>query len=309
MLYRFGTCKQPENEDHEGAFLSSGSFVKVVIVVDALPWHDTRAGLLSLNEDPDPPVEYAAIWLAQDTYPTCDASSILASLDQLGSELKSFGDLASKSPLVQARSLADFLHRRHGFVGDEDTYSDPRNSYLNEVLTRKKGIPISLSVVAIAVGSRAGVQVEGIGFPGHFLARVGGPEGVFIDPFHGFRPLSSEELHELARRYLGPNHTATPDVLGPVSTKALIVRMLANLKRVYEERGDHARALVVCDRLVDLAGEPRFLRDRGLHALALGSVELGRKDIRRYLEESPNADDFSELESEMNKPRSAPLLS
>ena len=143
----------------------------------------------------------------------------------------------------------------------------------------------------MAVGRRAGIDIEGIGFPGHFLVRIGGADGVLLDPFFGGRVLNQESLHRLAARFLRNPSELKPEHLTPVTTRSIGVRMLVNLKHAHERRQDHARALVVCDRLVDLTQTAAFRRDRGLHALALGSREASIADLQAYLKDHGSAAD------------------
>ncbi len=181
--------------------------------------------------------------------------------------------------------MAAHLYEGLGFHGNEQDYFDPKNSYLDEVIARRTGIPLTLAILLVAVGRRAGVEVEGIGFPGHFLARVGGPSGVLVDPFFGGRVLDDASLKRLASRMLGSSARLSPSHLEPVGLRPLAVRMLLNLKHAHERRRDHARAMLACDRLVDLTGSIAFRRDRGLHALALGASEAAAEDLAAYLEE------------------------
>jgi regulator of sirC expression with transglutaminase-like and TPR domain len=225
--------------------------------------------------------EAAALLIARDARPALDVDAELARIDALAAPL---GELDPKAPArVQAQALSAHLYEGLGFHGDEEDYFDPRNSYLDEVLTRRTGIPITLSVLLMAVGRRAGLQVEGIGFPGHFLARVGGASGVLVDPFFGGRIIDHAALRRLAARMLGEASRLTPAHLEPVGLRPLVVRMLLNLKHAHERLGDHARCLVVCDRLVDLTSAPPFRRDRGLHALALGAGAAAAEDLEAYL--------------------------
>lgn len=234
--------------------------------------------------------EAAALLIARDARPSLDVAGQLARLDELAEPLAGLGS-DTRDPRDQAAALAAHLHGTLGFHGNETAYYDARNSYLDEVLRRRTGIPISLAVVYAAVGRRVGVAVDGVGFPGHFLARVGGPEGVLVDPFHQGESLERPALRRLARRVLG-NRPLRPEHTAPVSLRPLIVRMLLNLKRVHENDRDHARALVVTDRLVDLTDAPVFRRDRGLHALALGAHAQASEDLQAYLAEAAvDADD------------------
>jgi regulator of sirC expression with transglutaminase-like and TPR domain len=248
--------------------------------------------VLAVREERVSP-EAAALLIARDARPELSVEAELARIDALAEPL---GKLDPELPAKeQARELASHLFERLGFRGNEEDYYDPRNSYLDEVLTRRAGIPISLAVLLAAVGRRAGLEVDGIGFPGHFLARVGGEGGVFVDPFFGGRVLGEPDLARLAHRMLGGADRLVAAHLAPVGLRALVVRMLLNLKNAHERRGDHARALVCCDRLVDLAGTPALRRDRGLHALALGANAQAVEDLGAYLAAEPGARDAEEV--------------
>lgn len=247
--------------------------------------------------------EAAALLIARDAYPDLDVEAELARIDELAAPL---GELDPNAPPAeQARALSAHLFERCGFHGNTEDYYDPRNSYLNEVLRRRTGIPITLAVLLAAVGRRAGIQVAGIGFPGHFLARVGGEDGVLVDPFFEGRTLEQADLERLAARMLGS--AARLDAarhLRPVGLRALVVRMLLNLKHAHERRRDHARALVVCDRLVDLTDAAAFRRDRGVHALALGARQQAEDDLRAYLEAEDGAEDAVRVRQILARTRS-----
>jgi len=229
--------------------------------------------------------EVAALLVARDARPRLDVAAQLAVIDELAAPLDGLGR-STKDPLDQAAALAAHLHGTLGFHGNESAYYDARNSYLDEVLRRRTGIPITLCVVYAAVGRRAGVAVDGVGFPGHFLARVGGPDGVLVDPFRQGQSLEKPALRQLARRVLG-NRPLRPEHTASISLRPLVVRMLLNLKRVHENHSDHARAMVVADRLVDLTDSLVFRRDRGIHALALGAHAQAASDLEAYLADAP----------------------
>ncbi|MCC6875970.1 MAG: tetratricopeptide repeat protein [Sandaracinaceae bacterium] len=250
--------------------------------------------------------ETAALLIAKEARPELDVAHELSRIDALAAEL---GPQDAKAPPArQAKFLSTFLFERLGFRGNEDDYLDPRNSYLDEVLTRRTGIPITLAVLLAAVGRRVGIVVDGIGFPAHFLARVGGEGGVYVDPFFGGRVLPADAIERLAEHTLGSAARLRPEHLAPASLRALVVRMLLNLKHAHERLGDRARALVVCDRLFDLSGTIAFRRDRGLHALELGAYAAAASDLRAYLEASPGAPDVSAVRlalARAERPKSA----
>ncbi len=259
------------------------SEVAPTIEVDALT-------LAELCARPDAPVDLAALLIVRDFQPDVDVAACLAELDRIAAPVVHRLRRAP-SPEEQALILGDHLYGVLGFRGNTDQYYDPRNSYLDQVVGRRTGIPISLAVVLLSIARRAETVADGIGFPGHFLARVGGARGVYVDPFTRGRILCPEDLSVLTRRYVGDPSRMHPSFLEPVDTHAMAVRMLANLKHAHERRGDHASALVACDRLVDLTQAPEHRRDRGLHVLALGGREAAIEDLHAYLDARPTARD------------------
>lgn len=244
--------------------------------------------------DPEPPLEEVALAIACDALPDVDLEREAAVLDELAAPLKSRGALLHR-PLDQAALLGTYVYDELGFAGDEETYDDPRNSYLPLVIARRRGIPITLAVLLAALGGRAGMSVEGVGFPGHFLVRLGGPSGVYVDPFFRARVLHPGDLASLLQRVTGESVAVQDEHLAVVGARAVAVRMLVNLKNTHERRGDHAKALVACDRLVDLTGAPEPRRDRGMHALALGALEAASSDLRAYLNARPEAKDAAKV--------------
>lgn len=240
-----------------------------------------RVRLVDAVREETVPPEVAALLIARDARPGLDVAAQLGVIDELSAPLAGLGDAGDARD--HAAGLAAHLHEVLGFHGNESAYYEALNSYLDSVLRRRTGIPITLCVVYAAVGRRAGVRVEGIGFPGHFLTRVGGPDGVLVDPFHGGRIVEPPMLERLAERALGGPGRLRPGHLMPVGLRPLVVRMLLNLKHVHESQNDHAMALVVTDRLVDLTDAIGFRRDRGMHALALGANEQARDDLKAYL--------------------------
>jgi regulator of sirC expression with transglutaminase-like and TPR domain len=254
--------------------------------------------LLEVLEAPSPAIEDVALAIAQDEYPGLSWGRYRGVLDAIAEPL---AGRARGRLLDDVNIFTDHVYRTHGFRGNNDHYYDPRNSYLNEVLERRVGIPITLAVVLMAVGHRVGLLVEGIGFPGHFLVRVGGPEGCYVDPFNEGQVLEKADLRDLARRFMPGDETVAAAELEPVAALPMAVRMLFNLQQIYEKRGDHARALVVCDRLVDLTGEPFHRRDRGIHALALGAHRVAAADLEAYLDQRPEASDAARIRDLLDK--------
>lgn len=189
----------------------------------------------------------------------------------------------------RVETLTRYLFHEQGFTGNERDYYDPRNSYLNEVLVRRTGLPITLSVVAIVVGSRAGLEVTGVGLPGHFIAKaVERGQEILFDPFHGGRVLSVSDCEALVTQVIGGPFTATPEALAALPVGLILARMLNNLKGVYLREKDFPRAARVMGRLCQLA--PHDLaqrRDLGGALLQAGRAGQAIDHLEAYLTREP----------------------
>lgn len=251
--------------------------------------------------------EHAALFVARDAHGTLRPRDVLTQLDALAEdfEVKTPEEL---DPNEQAAALVHHVAIRHGFGGSDKSYHDPESSYLDSVLRRKQGIPISLAVVYLAVARRVDIPAYGVGFPGHFLVRIGDVGAVYLDPLEG-RVLTPPDLTALLGRFFGPGSEMKDEYLAPVSAFQLAQRMLLNLKRLHETQRDYARAMLACDRLVELAPTPELRRDRGLCALKLGSNKVAGADLAHYLLKRPNAKDVKEVRAALAKSRksNAPL--
>ncbi len=247
-----------------------------------------QSPLAKLLEVPDAPIELAALLIDQDFNPGVQVEAGLAKLDSLGAALSEALRASSRPASV---ALGDWFSSA-AFVGARDDYTSPENGYLSYTLERRRGLPITLAIVLIAVGRRAGLGVQGVGFPGHFLVRVGED---FLDPFDGGRVLDASQLSAFAARAFGGNVEIQPAWLEPVDTLAIATRVLVNLKRAHKRRSDTAHMLIACDRLVDLTGAPEHFRDRGVCALQLGAFHAARADFESYLEMRASAPDRVEV--------------
>lgn len=272
----------------------------------------TRADIMSartlgeLARHPDVRAEHAATWIARDAHPQLSPAHVTANLDALAQDFDA-EQLDDVDAHEQAAALVHHLSLKHGFHGNAREYYDPENSYLDSVLRRKQGIPITLAVVYVALGERVNIPTVPIGFPGHFLVRVGQPEGVYVDPFEG-RILAQTDLQLLLSRALGPSSVLSHEHLTRVDVSQLAQRMLLNLKRIHDARRDHARAFLVTERLVELATTPELRRDRGLLALKLGANQVASMDLAHYLLKRPNAKDAKEIRSALSRSRKSASL-
>lgn len=244
-----------------------------------------------------------ALLIASDAYPALDWGEQIGVLAELSAPLARL-ELGRLPVRAQARALADHLALRCGFRGNTEDYYDPRNSFLNEVLVMRRGIPISLGVLYIEVARRAGVRASGVGFPGHFLVRLdGGTETLVIDPFNGGEVLDERALTDLLRKanYRQP---FSREMLAPTPVRHVIARMLMNLRGIYASRADYPRLLLVIDRFLDLMPEStEELRDRGYLWARLGAAEAAVQDLEAYVDRLPHAGDVAEVRQAIAKLR------
>ena len=243
------------------------------------------------GDDGDLPV--AALLIARIEHHALDPSPSLARLERLGAlaaeRIERLG--AGASPREQVGALNTLLFEREGFCGNERFYEDPRNSFLNDVLERRTGLPIALSVIYIDVARRAGVPIEGVNFPGHFLVRYRGGErradesrGLLIDPFGGGTLLTETDCRQLLRKHAGEEATFDRRMLVTAGKQDILVRMLANLKRVYVSLRSFPQARDAVNLLValnPLAADE--LRDRGLLSYHMGEHLPALRDLEAYL--------------------------
>ena len=241
----------------------------------------------------------AALLVARQEYPDLDVSGYLGRLDAMAAELREAlgGETA---PLQVMLQLNRYLFEELGFRGNDDEYYDPRNSFLNEVLDRRTGIPLSLSLVYMEVGRRLGLPVEGISFPGHFLVKVPLEEGeVVLDPYHRGVSLSLEDLELRARHVFDSPRTlleALPTLLEAAPKRDILRRMVSNLKAIYAQGPDHPRLLAVIDLLIALSPEDASLyRERARCYEGVGHVRGALEDYRRALALDPEAADAPEI--------------
>ncbi|MCH8185196.1 MAG: transglutaminase family protein [Chloroflexi bacterium] len=193
-----------------------------------------------------------ALLIAAAEYPDLDVKEELRALDSLAAGAsRSLGE--ETDPLARVNRLSEYLFDEVGFRGNREDYYDPRNSFLNEVLSRRLGIPITLSLVYIEVGKRLGVPLVGVGMPGHFMVRINsGEEGLMIDPFHRGILLSEKECAQRLQEVAGAGVPWDRSYLAPVSNRGLIERILLNLRGIYGRRHDQPRALRAAEWLLAL---------------------------------------------------------
>ena len=249
----------------------------------------------------------AALAIARIEYPALEPARYIDRLDRMGEEART---RLKSSPVRTSEGAIsvfnEYLYDEQGFSGNLHKYDDTRNSFLNEVLDRRTGIPISLAVVYLEVARRAGLRVSGVNFPGHFLLRAAGPAADagpgssgepfrIIDPFHGGARLSERDCRELLRQHVGDSPAFDERLLQPATRNDIIVRMLVNLKRLYVRMRSYPQARFVSDLLLTI--DPSAfteLRDRGLLAYHLEDFAAALRDLEAYLRLIPKHTSMAE---------------
>lgn len=235
----------------------------------------------------------AALLLAQAiAYPRLDISTTLWALNEMAEEAHDFVD-PGLGVAEQGEALARYLFEERGFHGDTSTYADPRNSFLNDVVERRLGIPISLSVLYIDMAHRLGLPAYGISMPGHFIVGLrNGESEQFLDPFYGGRRLTLNdcaELIQLSIGYAGPLDAAW---FQPASARQILVRMLNNLRATYVSNQAWEQAVAVVSQLrIIEPDEPEHLRDLGLVYYRQNALPQAAHYLEWYLQQAPDADD------------------
>jgi regulator of sirC expression with transglutaminase-like and TPR domain len=264
---------------------------------------DDWDALAALGDD-EIPLLRAALLIARDEYPDLDIAAYESLCDGLERDLRPRLETVEETQ-PRLAAINRYLFDDLGFSGNQQDYYDPRNSYLNDVLDRKLGIPISLGVIQMELARRMGVPLEGVSFPGHFLLRLPVDGGLLVlDPYHKGRSVDAQELKMRARPHLGGNDIDDQQllqILMPASNRAILMRMLRNLKGLYSEREAWEKALRCADRLVRLDGGEAAdeIRDRGMLYLKVGYGKGARNDLARYLQLKPEADDIDHVRASL----------
>jgi len=250
----------------------------------------------------------ACLLIAQDAYPALDVERYMGEIERMAIRLR--GRLPQTGGAEErVVALNQFLYGDLGYWGNTEDYDDPRNSYLNEVIERKTGIPITMSILYMELGRRIGLPLEGVSFPGHFLVRLKLRGGMLVlDPFSGGAPQSEEELRRRVKRVI-PDGVADDlpaaelpldQFLEAATNRQILSRVLRNLKRVYRESDKPERMLDVLNRMLlvtpDASAE---LRDRGLVYQRLECYRAALKDLTDYAEREPDAADLDEVRGKL----------
>jgi len=272
-----------------------------------MPAPDRFAELLA-REEAQIDLARACLLISQDAYPGLDVEGYLGEIERFAARLR--GRLqGSRGAEERVVELNQFLFDELGFHGNARDYYDPRNSYLNEVLDRRMGIPLTLSVLYLEVGRRIGLALEGVSFPGHFLVRLPLRGSMLVlDPFSGGEPQSETDLRARLRRVV-PAGTTGPvpleelpleQFLEPAGKRQILARLLRNLKGIYREADKPERLLEVLNRMLTVAPEAHGeLRERGLVYQRLECYRAALKDLSDYSSLEPDAPDIEDVRTKV----------
>ena len=272
-----------------------------------MPAPDRFAELLA-REEAQIDLARACLLISQDAYPGLDVEGYLGEIERFAARLRGRlqGSRGAEDRVVE---LNQFLFDELGFHGNARDYYDPRNSYLNEVLDRRMGIPLTLSVLYLEVGRRIGLALEGVSFPGHFLVRLPLRGSMLVlDPFSGGEPQSETDLRARLRRVV-PAGTTGPvpleelpleQFLEPAGKRQILARLLRNLKGIYREADKPERLLEVLNRMLTVAPEAHGeLRERGLVYQRLECYRAALKDLSDYSSLEPDAPDIEDVRTKV----------
>jgi regulator of sirC expression with transglutaminase-like and TPR domain len=259
-----------------------------------------RARFARLVARPEPEIDLVrgALLIAGQGRPPIDEAAFAGRLDAIAERVRIRLD-AGDPPFVAVARLHDVLYRELGFRGPTAAeYGDPANSQLDDVMMRHVGLPISLAILEIEVAARLGVQLTGIGLPGHFI--VGGPDGLLIDPADGGRSLTPDDCQALIRRAVGDGILFHAGMLRPAGRREILARVLRNLRAARLGRRDWPAAVDAIDLLLVLEPtDPEHGRDRGLLLGRMGRFGEAVAALRTYLDERPDAHDVPDVRQVM----------
>lgn len=260
-----------------------------------------RARLTDFLARPGPmDIVEAALCVAGEEYPEMDVGRERTRVQEMGHEAaRRVAHL--DNPFARLNGVTTWLFEDLGFRGDRDDYDDPRNSFLNEVLERRVGIPLTLSILFMEVARSAGFATRGIALPGHFVAQVERDgRSIMVDPFHHGQVITEDDCRSLVARSTGRPWLFHGSLLAGTTERAMLGRLLLNLKHVYLTAGDYQRAMWVVERLLLLTPEDSGeIRDRGLLRAHLGRPVAAIADLERYLTLSPGAPDLRSVEDRL----------
>jgi len=249
---------------------------------------DLREEFSALASHEPLPLARAALLVAKQEYSALDVEHYLGQLDDLAAAARPV--VPTASAVQSAQGLSRFLFEHCGFAGNEISYGDPRNSFLNDVLERKLGIPITLSVIYLEVGWRLGIAFEGVSFPGHFLVKLcSHGDELIVDPFNRGVLLTRTELEMRIAKATGREVHLGPEALRAATTRQIVLRMLRNLKQIYMAAADWPRAIAALDRMLILQPEAldELLERAKLYEM-LECFQPALQDLRSFTRLAPD---------------------
>lgn len=253
-------------------------------------------------QQPEIDLARAALFLAQEEYPNLDPDVYLNKLDAIAAQIRDRLP-AERYPMRIIQTINGYLYEDLLFSGNQANYYDPRNSYLNDVIDRRTGIPITLSLLYLEIAKRLDFPMEGVGLPGHFIIRPALAEmEIFVDPFHRGEVLFPADAQERLSQIYGRSIPMQPEFLEATSPRQFLARMLNNLKVIYLNSGDLQRGLAQIDRILLLFPDAAYeRRDRGLIAYQQGDWSQARLDLQQYLEQMPIAPDADTIQQLLDR--------
>jgi regulator of sirC expression with transglutaminase-like and TPR domain len=222
-------------------------------------------------------------------YPDLDVNEYVQKIVNIGKSIKL--DLTeSKTPAYLISMLNEHLFARQGFRGDEEDYYNPKNNFLNDVIDKKSGIPITLSILYTEIAKLIGLDLKIVGFPSHVLVTY--RQEMILDPFNGGRLVSVDDLQAILDTNFGGQIEFVPEFLNENSDEQILIRLLRNLRRSYTESYSYDKAMLCTDMALALEpNAPEDIRDKGILEERLLHYETSLKYLNQYLEINPNAED------------------
>jgi regulator of sirC expression with transglutaminase-like and TPR domain len=253
------------------------------VIIETIKARQLFAEIARIDEDVFS-LDRAALTLALEEYPGLDISEYLRRLDTFAARAEALVGV-DRSPVNFIESINEILYVQEALRGNNEDYYDPRNSYLNQVLDRRLGIPVSLSVIYIEVAKRINFPIHGVGFPGHFLAKhVSKGRNIIIDPFNMGKILTLNDCQELLDKIHNGKVEMNASLLQPMDKRTIITRLLYNLKGIYMQKEKHYQALAVIDKILLLnPGTPSEIRDRGVLYMQTSLFAKALADLENYL--------------------------
>ncbi|MCH8022944.1 MAG: tetratricopeptide repeat protein [Thaumarchaeota archaeon] len=271
-----------------------------------LPTMDAVAALSQYTKVPDDeiPLLRAALSIALIEYPDLDLDKEMSEISSLIDGIKRRNDSIDDTGET-LRSINQYLFGKLGFKGNKDDYYNPRNSLLNEVLKRKTGLPITISSIYLEVGWNLGLDLHGIGFPGHFIIGCRVNEGIkYLDPFNSGRELTEKSMQKILDDIYQGRLILNDSFLKPLSKRMILVRMLNNLGGIYLENRELLKSLQVLKCICILTPDSApDVRDRGLLNYQLGNYQEALEDLTKYLNLMPDATDADAINGTVKKLR------